>query len=135
MGTPWFNLYNLIPHHESSLVLAYNFLTCLVYYLPLLICQLQEGRNVCLCCLLMSPKHLEQYLAQLCVLNHLVVSSSLRPHGLYPARLLCPWTLPGKNTGVGCHFLRRWIFPTQGSNPCLLYLLHWLANSLTIVPE
>ena len=29
----------------------------------------------------------------------------LRPHGLEPARLLCPWDFPGKNTGVGCHFL------------------------------
>ena len=28
----------------------------------------------------------------------------LRPHGLQPARLLCPWDSPGKNTGVGCHF-------------------------------
>ena len=27
----------------------------------------------------------------------------LRPHGLWPARLLCPWDFPGKNTGVGCH--------------------------------
>ena len=25
------------------------------------------------------------------VLNHSVVSNSLQPHGLYPARLLCPW--------------------------------------------
>ena len=24
-----------------------------------------------------------------------------------PARLLCPWDSPGKNTGVGCHFLLR----------------------------
>ena len=29
---------------------------------------------------------------------------------------------PGKNTEVGCHFLLQGIFPTQGSNPCLL---HW----------
>ena len=34
-----------------------------------------------------------------------VVSDSLWPHGLKPARLLCPWDFPGKNTGVGCHFL------------------------------
>ena len=27
------------------------------------------------------------------------------PHGLQPTRLLCPWDFPGKNTGVGCHFL------------------------------
>ena len=42
---------------------------------------------------------------------------TLRPHGLYPARLLCPWDSPGKNTGMGCHSLLQRIFPTQGSNP------------------
>ena len=31
--------------------------------------------------------------------------SRVRPHGLQPTRLLCPWDSPGKNTGVGCHFL------------------------------
>ena len=45
------------------------------------------------------------------------VSDSLRPHGLWPARLLCPWDSPGKNTGVGYHALLQGIFPTQGSNP------------------
>ena len=30
--------------------------------------------------------------------------------------VLCPWDFPGKNTGVGCHFLLQGIFPTQGSN-------------------
>ena len=34
-----------------------------------------------------------------------VVSDSSRPHGLQPTRLLCPWGLPGKSTGVGCHCL------------------------------
>ena len=29
-----------------------------------------------------------------------VVSDSLRPHRLQPARLLCPWNTPGKNTGM-----------------------------------
>ena len=51
----------------------------------------------------------------------------LQPHGLQPARLLCPWDFPGKNTGVGCHFLLQGIFPTQGSN---LRLLYWQADSL-----
>ena len=32
-------------------------------------------------------------------------SDSLRPYGLQRTRLLCPWDIPGKNTGVGCHFL------------------------------
>ena len=52
-----------------------------------------------------------------------------------------PWTVahqaplsmdfPGKNTGVGCHFLLQGIFPTQGSN---LRLLHWQASSFTTEP-
>ena len=50
-----------------------------------------------------------------------VVSNSLRPHGLQPARFLYPWDSPGNNTGVGCHFLLQGIFPTQESNPGLLH--------------
>ena len=30
------------------------------------------------------------------------------------------WDFPGKNTGVGCHFLLQGIFPTQGLNLSLL---------------
>ena len=30
---------------------------------------------------------------------------TLQPHGLWPARLLCPRDSPGKSTGMGCHFL------------------------------
>ena len=41
---------------------------------------------------------------------------TLRPHGLLPIRLFCPWNSPGKNIGAGCHFLLQGIFPTQGSN-------------------
>ena len=37
--------------------------------------------------------------------SHSVVSHSLKTHGLGPARLLCPWDSPGKNTGVGSHSL------------------------------
>ena len=33
------------------------------------------------------------------------MSDSVRPHGLQPTRLPRPWDYPGKNTGVGCHFL------------------------------
>ena len=32
-------------------------------------------------------------------------SNSVRPHRRQPTRLPCPWDSPGKNTGVGCHFL------------------------------
>ena len=41
---------------------------------------------------------------------------------------------PGKNTGMGCHALLQWIFPTQGSNPCHLCLMHWQAGSLPLAP-
>ena len=40
--------------------------------------------------------------------SRLVVSNSLRPHGLQPTRLLRPWNFPGKSTGVGCHCLLHW---------------------------
>ena len=43
-----------------------------------------------------------------------------------------PRDFPGKNTGVGCHFLLQGIFPTQGSNPSFLCLLHWQAGSLPL---
>ena len=34
-----------------------------------------------------------------------VVSDSVRPYGPKPTRLPLPWDSPGKNTGMGCHFL------------------------------
>ena len=34
-----------------------------------------------------------------------VVSDSVRPHRRQPTRLRRPWDSPGKNAGVGCHFL------------------------------
>ena len=42
-----------------------------------------------------------------------VVPNSLWPHGLQPTRLLCPWDFPGKDTGVGGHFLLQGIFPPR----------------------
>ena len=61
-----------------------------------------------------------------CVLSHSVVSDSLWPHGLEPARLLCPWDFPGKSTGLRWHFLLQGIFLTQGSS---LRLLHGQVDS------
>ena len=43
---------------------------------------------------------------------------------------LCPRDFPGKNTGVGCHFLLQGIFPTQRSNLCLLYC-RWILYQLS----
>ena len=50
-----------------------------------------------------------------------VVSDSLRPCELWPAKLLCPWNSPGKNTGVGSHSLLQRIFPIQVSNPGFMH--------------
>ena len=62
----------------------------------------------------------------------LVVSDPVRPHGLWPAWLLCPWDSPGKNTGVGWHALLQGIFPTQGSDPRFSHLQHWQVGSLPL---
>ena len=77
-------------------------------------CKLLEGRC-----------YLEKRIVHSSICTYVCVSrsdmpDSLRPYGLQPARLLCPWDSPGKNTGVGCHFLLQGIFPTQGSNLGLL---------------
>ena len=59
------------------------------------------------------------------------VSDFLRPNRPQPARLLCPWNSPGKNTGVGNHSLLWGIFPSQGSNPGLLHcgqILYYLSH-------
>ena len=51
----------------------------------------------------------KQYPSWWLVFSYWVVSESLWPHELQPVRLLCSWNSPGKNTGVGCHFLlSRW---------------------------
>ena len=63
-----------------------------------------------------------------CACVHSVISDSLWPLGLQPARLL--WNFPGKNAGASCHFLLQWILPAQVLNLCLLHLLLWLADSL-----
>ena len=39
------------------------------------------------------------------------------PCGLQPTRLLSPWDSPGKNTGVGCHFLLQGNLPDPGIEP------------------
>ena len=57
--------------------------------------------------------------------SHSVVSDSLRPHGLYT-----PWNAPGQNTRVGSLSLLQGIFPTQGSNPGLLYC-RWILYQLS----
>ena len=59
-----------------------------------------------------------------CLLSHFSHVRVYMTTRTIPTRILCPWDSPGKNTGVFCHFLLQGIFPTQGSNPSLLCLLH-----------
>ena len=54
-----------------------------------------------------------------CMFSPSVASNSLRPHGLQPSRLLCPWNFAGKNTGADCHFLLQGVLPAQGSDASL----------------
>ena len=61
--------------------------------------------------------------------SHWVMSNSLRLHGLWPARLLCPWDFPGKNTRVSFYFLLQGIFLTQTWD---LSLLHWQVDPLPL---
>ena len=67
------------------------------------------------------------------VLSNSVMSNSLQSLRPELPRLLCPWNITGKNTGVSCSFLLQGIFPTQGLDPILLCLLHWQADSLALI--
>ena len=76
--------------------------------------------------------HSRQKLVKTSVCAHAQSLSSMRlfvtPWTMQPARLLCLWDFPGKNTRLG-HFLFQRIFLTQGLNP---HLLHWQADSLPV---
>ena len=50
-------------------------------------------------------KHLKLML----LLSRFSLSDSVRPHRRQPTRLHHPWDSPGKNTGVGCHFLLQYM--------------------------
>ena len=57
---------------------------------------------------------------------------TLRPHGLQPARLLCAWDSPGKNTRVGCHVLLH--LPLQQSLKAARRS-HGLARIILYLPQ
>ena len=65
----------------------------------------------------------------MCVLSCSVVSDFCDPVDYSLPGSSVHGDSPGKDTGVGCHFLLQWIVPTQGLNPCLL---HWQADSLLV---
>ena len=62
--------------------------------------------------------------------SHSVLSDFLRPHGLWPTRLLCLWNSPGKNIAVGHHSLLQRIFLTCEAviKPILLWQLRIFLN-------
>ena len=59
---------------------------------------------------------------------------TLRPHGLWPARLLCLWDFPGKNTGVGLPFPTRGDLPDPGIEPASLESPALAGGFFTTVP-
>ena len=68
----------------------------------------------------------------MCCCWHLFAKSRLtllQPHGLQLTRLRCPWASPGRNNGVGCHFILQGIFLTQGLNS---HPLHQQVGSLPL---
>ena len=89
---------------------------------PLLVLQTYLSVNV--------VQHLSEFL--LLLFGCSVVSDSLRPHGLYPARLLCPWDLPRLEYWTGIlklRLLRSFWFSfvlvccLLSSNTCLMWTI------------
>ena len=81
--------------------------------------------------LLINTKKWYCWIICVCCVSCSVVSDSLQPRGLWPARFLCPWNFPGRITTVDCHFLLKGIFLTQRLNPGLLYcrqIFHHLSH-------
>ena len=62
-----------------------------------------------------------------CVLSHVPLFAN--PCTVVARRLLCPWNFPGKNTGVGCHFLSRgssWLRDqTTSHTPAGRFFITW----------
>ena len=51
------------------------------------------------------------------------MSDSVRPHRRQPTRFPCSRDSPGKNTGMGCHFLLQHMFIKQGKEDAKSYVL------------
>ena len=81
-----------------------------------------QPQGLCTSCLTQTCVHGKSLQSCLTLRPYGLPGSSV--HGILQARIL----------GVDCHVLLQRIFQTQGSNPSLLYLLHWQAGSLPLVP-
>ena len=87
--------------HGLSTVIFYSWFQLTILWVVLVIF-LTLGEDSYLECFILSFLLI---LLLLLLLSCLVVSNSSQPHRQQPTRLLHPWDSPGKNTGVGCHFL------------------------------
>ena len=62
---------------------------------------------------------------------------SMRPHRWQPTRLPRPWDSPGKNTGVGCHFLLQYMkvkSESEVAQSCLTLATPWTAAYQALPP-
>ena len=57
-----------------------------------------------------------------------VVSDSVRPNRRQPTRLHRPWDSPGKNTGVGCHFLLQCIYVAANGIISFFFMAEWYST-------
>ena len=95
------------------------------------------GKSCIAYCLFIPPNLSAKYRKQiLCE-----VSFSVSYNNVCSVAQLCSWNFPGKNTGVGCHFLLQGLFPTQGLNhvfcifsPGRLILYHCATWEAHIMP-
>ena len=65
--------------------------------------------NHCFTAVVLGPGCTSEFPAAAAAAKSLQSCPTLRPHRWQPTRLLCPWDSPGKNNGVGCHFLLQCI--------------------------
>ena len=86
-----------VPTPYSSFVSVRLLTSCILRRIAILGLPLSRSANFFCCCFLLLFSRVPL----------------LRPHELWPTRLLCPWHSPGKRTAVSCHFLLQGIFLTQ----------------------
>ena len=133
VGSPryqFFDFFKILPQFTNflhidfaliSLILKLTMPYLLLYWMGILCKHIKSRLSYCY-----QHKHLNYLFSSMlkipdmniCCHCYLVPKSCptlLWHHGLLPARSLCPWDFPGKNTGVGCHLLFQGIFPTKGS--------------------
>ena len=87
-----------------------------------------------------SPSHVwlfaTPWTAALCtLLSRFSVSDSVRPHGLQPTRLLCPWGFSKQEYWSGLPCSPSANLPDPEIKPHLLHLLYWQVGSLPLAPS